>query len=102
MRLILLVPILVAVFAIVVAHEDHEDSEEAEVHVDEDVPQAPASVEVDQVNYASPTPSGQVYFAEHFDNPEEFEARWTRSQAKKDGADDEIAKYNGKFQPSRV
>ncbi|KAJ8984384.1 hypothetical protein NQ317_003532 [Molorchus minor] len=36
-----------------------------------------------------------VYFAEHFDDPALFERRWLKSQAKKDGVDGEIAKYDG-------
>jgi calnexin len=50
-----------------------------------------------EINYVSPTPKGKVYFAEHFDNLDEFEAKWVRSQAKKDGADEDIAKYDGKW-----
>lgn len=63
-----------------------------ETTITEDVEQEPEF----EINYVSPVPKGHVYFAEHFDNAEEFEAKWVRSQAKKDGADDEIAKYDGK------
>jgi calnexin len=54
-------------------------------------------VEAEEIIYSSPVPKGPVYFAEHFDIPDEFEAKWVRSQAKKDEADDDIAKYDGKF-----
>jgi len=64
-----------------------------ETTITEDVEQEPEF----EINYVSPVPKGHVYFAEHFDNAEEFEAKWVRSQAKKDGADDEIAKYDGKW-----
>jgi len=64
-----------------------------EATVTEDVEQEP---EFD-INYVSPVAKGDVYIAEHFDDEEEFEAKWVRSQAKKDGADDEIAKYDGKW-----
>lgn len=64
-----------------------------EATITEDIEQEPEF----EINYVSPVPKGHVYFAEHFDNPEEFEAKWVRSQAKKDGADDEIAKYDGKY-----
>lgn len=69
-----------------------EDVEEATVVEEEP---AKTGVNVEEIPYASPIPAGQVYFAEHFDDNDEFEARWVRSQAKKDGADDEIAKYDG-------
>lgn len=70
-----------------------EDVEEATVVEDE----GPAEVlePVEEIVYVSPTPVGHIYFAEHFDMPEEFEARWVRSQAKKDDIDEEIAKYDG-------
>ncbi|KAK4002880.1 calnexin isoform X2 [Daphnia magna] len=71
-----------------------DDSEEATVteELDESAPENP-----EEIVYVSPTPKGHIYFAEHFDVPEEFEAKWVRSQAKKDGADEEIAKYDGKW-----
>ena len=73
---------------------DEEDREEATVT--EELPEGVA-VETDEIVYVSPTPNGHIYFAEHFDVPEEFEAKWIRSQAKKEGADEEIAKYDGKI-----
>lgn len=51
----------------------------------------------EEIIYVSPVPKGHIYFAEHFDSPDDFEAKWIRSQAKKDGADEEIAKYDGKI-----
>ncbi|KAJ8945085.1 hypothetical protein NQ318_005265 [Aromia moschata] len=49
------------------------------------------------VPYESPKVSNpnSVYFAEHFDDPNRFEKNWIRSQAKKEGLDEEIAKYDG-------
>lgn len=77
-----------------VAVRGNEDVEEATVT--EDLPDKVASEDTEEIVYTSPTPKGHIYFAEHFDVPEEFEAKWVRSQAKKDGADEEIAKYDGK------
>lgn len=56
----------------------------------------------ESVDYTSPivTPN-KYYFAEHFDDVDKFKQRWTLSQAKKDGADAEIAKYDGEWQVNR-
>ncbi|CAG9865351.1 unnamed protein product [Phyllotreta striolata] len=49
------------------------------------------------IQYESPVPSDpkKVYFAEHFDDPNGFQKNWIKSQAKKDGLEEEIAKYDG-------
>lgn len=54
------------------------------------------SVELPPV-YASPVPSGFAYLAEHFDDIQRFANTWQISQAKKEGIDEDIAKYDGKF-----
>lgn len=52
----------------------------------------------DDVFYMSPNTHPDVFLAEHFDAGDEAVFnRWIRSQAKKDGADDEIAKYDGQW-----
>ncbi|XP_039295271.1 calnexin isoform X1 [Nilaparvata lugens] len=56
----------------------------------------------DDIVYVTPTlPAGisknSVYLAEHFDNPHEFEKKWIKSEAKKEGIDDSIAKYDGEW-----
>jgi calnexin len=50
---------------------------------------------IEDVSYRSPTPSGSVYFAEHFDDIQQFKKKWVLSEAKKDDIDDDIAKYDG-------
>lgn len=41
-------------------------------------------------------PEGDVYFAESFQDPEdEVMKRWIKSEATKDGADADVAKYDG-------
>lgn len=50
---------------------------------------------VEDISYRSPTPSGNVYFAEHFDDIYQFNKKWVLSEAKKDDTDDDIAKYDG-------
>lgn len=57
------------------------------------------------VEYQRPeaTP-GKFYFAEHFDDPGQFEKKWIKSKAKKEGIDEDIAKYDGVWaleEPSR-
>ena len=41
-------------------------------------------------------PSGDVYLAESFTNPDEVWKTWLKSTATKEGTDSDIAKYNGK------
>ncbi|XP_043970994.1 calmegin [Gambusia affinis] len=48
-----------------------------------------------QVTYKTPVPTGDVYFAEAFDDGSLD--RWQPSKTTKEDADDEIAKYDGKW-----
>ena len=89
MKLILFEALWLCIISPAVFGDDVEDA----TVVEED----PVKVLEEEIIYSSPTPQGQVYFAEHFDSPDEFEAKWVRSQAKKDEADEDIAKYDGKF-----
>lgn len=58
-------------------------------------------VEEEQViKYTRPNEDGMAYFAEPFHSVEEFETRWKSSAAKKDGVDESIAKYDGKWSVS--
>ena len=52
--------------------------------------------EVEDV-YTTPKQIENVHLMETFDDSLAFESNWIRSQAKKEGVDDDIAKYNGKF-----
>lgn len=47
--------------------------------------------------YRSPEPTGHAYMAENFDDRESFEQTWIFSEAKKDDIDDDISKYDGKY-----
>ena len=52
----------------------------------------------DDVIYISPETNPDVFLAEHFDVDEEtFDKKWIKSQAKKDGIDSDIAKYNAEW-----
>jgi len=41
-------------------------------------------------------PSGDVYFVEPFVDPDEVWRKWVKSAATKEGADSDVAKYNGR------
>jgi calnexin len=46
--------------------------------------------------YQSPeSDPSKYYFADHFDDLQQFNKKWIQSKAKKDGAADDIAKYDG-------
>lgn len=49
------------------------------------------------LKYTRPSDDGAAFFAEPFHSTEEFETRWKYSEAKKDGVDEAIAKYDGKW-----
>lgn len=56
------------------------------------------TVEVEEASdYSSPQPNGNYHFAENFDDPQAFKKKWVLSEAKKEGTDEDIAKYDGKF-----
>ncbi|GFX54010.1 hypothetical protein TNCV_1155411 [Trichonephila clavipes] len=54
-------------------------------------------VEMEEIPYSTPQPIGNAYLAEHFDDREDFEKKWIPSEAKKEGTDENIAKYDGKW-----
>lgn len=67
------------------------DSDDDDAIVETEGEEADATVE-----YRSPAAeTGKIHFAEHFDNKEQFDKRWIRSKAKKEGIDEDIAKYDG-------
>ncbi|XP_066576214.1 calmegin [Amia ocellicauda] len=70
-----------------------EDSEEAETEAKDTVDDASISF---QVTYKTPVPTGDVFFTETFDDGS-FDG-WQLSQMKKEDADDDIAKYDGKWE----
>ncbi|XP_021940571.1 calnexin-like isoform X2 [Zootermopsis nevadensis] len=72
--------------------ENEDDDDAAVVATEEEDP-----VEEDII-YRSPIPSGNVYFAEHFDDINQFSKKWILSEAKKHDVDDDIAKYDGKWE----
>lgn len=48
------------------------------------------------IEYSRPEAApGKFYLAEHFDDLAQFEKKWIKSKAKKEGIDEEISKYDG-------
>ncbi|CAG2240154.1 CANX [Mytilus edulis] len=72
--------------------EEEEDDDDTTVEVEEEPPAV-----VEKVNYVPPVVKGNTFFTETFDKPADFEKRWTKSQTKKDGAEETIAKYDGEW-----
>ncbi|XP_014828157.1 PREDICTED: calnexin isoform X2 [Poecilia mexicana] len=66
-----------------------------ELDGDEETPPTPKAPAVPKVTYKAPEPMGEHFFAESFDRG--TLDGWVLSKAKKDDADEEIAKYDGKW-----
>ena len=79
--------------------DDFDDEDELTVETDE-APEDEVTVEkvALDVKYFSPDDNVDFYFMDHFDTASSLGLKWTRSQAKKDGADDSIAKYDGQWE----
>ncbi|XP_062243246.1 calmegin [Platichthys flesus] len=87
--------------------EEEEEEEEAAMVMDEELSDetdgkdtASGNAEMDenvsfQVKYVTPVPTGEVYFAETFDDG--LLGRWQLSKMVKGDADEETAKYDGKW-----
>jgi len=84
-------------FITVAAHDIDDDfDDEAEVLDDNDDVEdvTVEKVQID-VTYLTPSDNVDFYFMDAMDSEETLGGKWTRSQAKKDGAEDTIAKYDG-------
>ncbi|XP_066246051.1 calnexin-like [Euwallacea similis] len=79
----------VLIFALIGISRSQEPYEEVIIETEDDT----------EIPYESPTPldESKVYFADHFDRPSDFEKNWIKSEAKKEGIDDDIAKYDGQW-----
>ncbi|GIY78081.1 hypothetical protein CDAR_282891 [Caerostris darwini] len=53
--------------------------------------------DLEEIPYNTPQPIGNAYMAEHFDDRENFHNTWIPSEAKKEGTEESIAKYDGKW-----
>jgi len=86
---------LLLVSASVNAHDVDDDfDDEAEVEVEAEDTVVVEKVTID-VPYITPSDNVDFYFMDALDSSESLGVKWTRSQAKKDGAEDDIAKYDG-------
>jgi len=81
------------------AHDDDDFDDEAEI--EDDISEDPITndvtvekIEID-VSYFTPEDNVNFYFMDHFDDAATLGTKWTKSQAKKDGAEASIAKYDG-------
>ncbi|XP_020370674.1 calnexin [Rhincodon typus] len=96
--------VLVLLFGTAVVHAEDEDDDDDDTDIVEDEDDEspiesetePSSPPPPKVTYRAPVPIGQVNFAESFDKGT-LEG-WIVSKAKKDDADEDIAKYDGKWE----
>uniref|UniRef100_A0A673NM56 Calnexin n=1 Tax=Sinocyclocheilus rhinocerous TaxID=307959 RepID=A0A673NM56_9TELE len=75
---------------------DVEDAIDDMQEEDVEEEKAPSPPPVPTVTYKAPEPMGEHYFAESFDKG--TLQGWVLSQAKKEGIDEDIAKYDGKWE----
>ncbi|XP_056625856.1 calnexin isoform X2 [Triplophysa dalaica] len=72
------------------------ENAEDDMQEDDEEHRPPPSLSAPTVTYKAPEPMGEHYFAQSFDKGTLH--GWVLSQAKKDGIDEEIAKYDGKWE----
>ncbi|KAI3351545.1 hypothetical protein L3Q82_020228, partial [Scortum barcoo] len=68
---------------------------EGEEELEDEAPPAPKTPPTPKVTYKAPEPMGEHYIAESFDRG--TLDGWVQSSAKKEDADEDIAKYDGKW-----
>jgi len=90
-------------FAFLIAQAEVEEDFEDEAIVAEDEEDAVLDdVQVEkvqiEVSYLSPDDNIDFFFFDHFDDVSTLGSKWTKSQAKKEGTDETIAKYDGQWE----
>lgn len=73
-----------------------EDEDVGIVEEEEELP-VNEEVKLEKPKYSKPVAKGNTFFTETFESPAEFMKRWIQSEAKKDDADEAIAKYDGQW-----
>lgn len=82
----------------VIGHDEDDEEEAVVVEDNDDGTIHVERVELeDNIAYFSPEAHPDHFFADHFDEPATLGTKWIRSQAKKDGTDAAIAKYDGEW-----
>lgn len=91
------VVVALAVLLQAVSNQEEDLTEEEAAETRESAGDTPESEGPTSPPFQPPErPSGDVYFAESFTDEDEVWKRWIPSEATKDGADSDVAKYNGK------
>eukprot|EP00076_Gallus_gallus_P045080 XP_025010618.1 calnexin isoform X2 [Gallus gallus] len=73
-----------------------DDLDDGVEEIEDSNPESSTPPPAPKVTYRAPVPTGEVYFVESFDKG--TLDGWILSKAKKDDTDDEIAKYDGKWE----
>jgi len=91
--------ILFVSFVLVIAQDETED-QDVVVDVQDEAPLDDVQVEKVQldITYISPEDNVDFFFLDHFDDASTLGSKWTKSQAIKEGNDETIAKYDGKWE----
>ncbi|XP_035825460.1 calnexin isoform X2 [Aplysia californica] len=76
--------------------EEIEEDDDADDGIVEEEAEEPAAVR-EKMLYQRPEPVGKTFFCEPFDTRAEFLQRWVISQAKKEGVEEDVAKYDGRW-----
>lgn len=89
--------VLVAlVLVLLLQRASSEDEDLTEEEATKEAPSASTKEDSEEPPFQPPPkPSGDVYFAESFSDEEKLWKTWVKSTATKDGADSEVAKYDG-------
>ncbi|XP_067663080.1 calnexin-like isoform X1 [Haliotis asinina] len=98
LRSLLLVTLLGLLFVQLVhcqdAVDDEDEDDDGIVEDEDDTTEEPPR---EKPQYKKPEVKGTHFFVEPFDNKAESMKRWVQSQAKKDGVEEDLAKYDGKW-----
>jgi len=92
---------LLAITATTLAQDDIDIDPMLEEVMDADLPEQEIEIEEEEPRerplYKIPVLQGKAHFTATFDTVGDFNKQWVKSLAKKDGADEDIAKYDGQW-----
>lgn len=82
--------------------EVEDDFDDEDIVVEDEEEGAADDVTIEKVKidvtYLSPDDNVGFFFMDHFDDASTLGSKWTKSQAKKEGTDETIAKYDGQWE----